>query len=176
VTTPDPRLSPPRIAALMRASSDAAVAEIRALGELAGVAPAPGAWSAREVLGHLVEADRRGFVGRIRAVVAKDRPTFQTWDQPAVAAERKDAERDSETLIAEFLAGRERDLDDVAGLDAASCARTGFHPVVGELSAWDLLHEWVHHDREHLAQIMSVTQSLVWPAMGNARRFSDPDS
>lgn len=167
-------LSPPEIAALSRASGDAAVAEIRALGSLSGVAPAPGEWSAKEVLGHLIEADRRGFVGRIRAVVSQDRPTFETWDQPAVAAERRDAEREAEELIGEFLAEREQGLNFVAGLDPVACTRTGIHPVVGELSISDLLHEWVHHDREHLAQILAVTQSLVWPAMGNARRFSDP--
>lgn len=170
----DAPLDLPGIAALMRASGDAAIAEIRALGRLSGVAPAPGEWSAREVLGHLIEADRRGFVGRIRAVVGQDHPTFETWDQPAVAAERGDAGRDPELLITEFLEGRERGLSFVSGLDVAVCARTGLHPIVGELSVWDLLHEWVHHDREHLAQIMRVTQSLVWPAMGNARRFSDP--
>jgi hypothetical protein len=91
-----------------------------------------------------------------------------------VAAERGDSERDSEVLIAEFLEERERGLRFISGLDVAACAGTGFHPVVGELSAWDLLHEWIYHDREHLAQILRVTRSLVWPAMGNARRFSDP--
>lgn len=170
----DVPLTLPRIAALMRTSGDAAIAEIRALGTLSSVAPAPGEWSAREVLGHLIEADRRGFVGRVRVVVGEDHPTFETWDQPAVAAERGDAERDSEGLIAEFLEERERGLGFISGLDAAACTRTGLHPVVGELSVWDLLHEWVHHDREHLAQILRVTRSLVWPAMGNARRFSDP--
>jgi hypothetical protein len=167
-------LSPSEVAVLMRASGDAAIAEIRALGSLSGVAPASGEWSAKEVLGHLIEADSRGFVGRIRAVVSQHRPTFETWDQPAVAAARRDAGRDSEELIAEFLVEREAGLDFVRGLDAVACTRVGTHPVVGELSVSDLLHEWIHHDREHLAQILAVTQSLVWPAMGNARRFTDP--
>ena len=29
-------------------------------------------------------------------------------------------------------------------------------------------------DRDHLAQLTALTQPLVWPAMGNARRFSEP--
>lgn len=163
------------IGALMRASSEAAIAEVRALGTRSSIAPAPGEWSANEVLGHLIEADRRGFVGRVRAVVEHDRPTFETWDQPVVAAARHDAERDPEELIAEFLFERETGLDFVAVLDPALFARTGIHPVVGDLSVSDLLHEWVHHDREHIAQMLAVTQSLVWPSMGNARRFSEPD-
>ena len=166
----------PRIVALMRASTGAAVGEVRALGELARVAPAPGEWCANEILGHLLEADGRGFVGRIRAIISEDGPRFEAWDQPAVAAARRDDERDPESIVAEFLAERAEGLRFVAALDPASMARLGVHPRVGELSVSDLLHEWVHHDREHLAQLLAASRSFAWPAMGNARRFSDPSA
>jgi hypothetical protein len=39
----------------------------------------------------------------------------------------------------------------------------------------DLLHEWVHHDRNHLRQILASVQAFVWPHMANAQRFSRPD-
>lgn len=168
-------LTPKQVTSLVRASGEAAVAEVRALGERSRIAPGPGAWSANEVLGHLIEADRRGFVSRMRLVLQEDRPTFEPWDQPAVAAARRDQERDPEDLVAEFLAVREDGLRFAADLQPVDCARLGLHPAVGELSVSDLLHEWVHHDREHVAQILAVTQSLVWPAMGNAQRFSQPD-
>lgn len=171
---PQAALTPTEIAALMRASTDGAVAEIRALGDRARVAPAPGEWSANEVLGHLVEADRRGFVGRMRLALLEDRPTFERWDQPAVAAARRDQERHPEDLVAEFLALREDGLRFAAGLTEADCRRVGLHPVVGELSISELLHEWAHHDREHLTQMLALSQLLVWPAMGNAQRFSKP--
>ena len=169
-------LSLDHIVALVRASTDAAVLEVRALGEHARLAPAPGEWGANEVLGHLVEADRRGFVGRIRALLASDRPLFEAWDQPAVAAARRDAEREPAALVEEFRAERGEGLRFVASLDPGSLGRLGVHPHVGELSASDLLHEWVYHDREHLAQLLAITQAIVWPAMGNARRFSDPSA
>ena len=35
-----------------------------------------------------------------------------------------------------------------------------------------LLHEWVHHDRNRLRQILTNVQARAWPHMGNARRFS----
>ena len=31
-------------------------------------------------------------------------------------------------------------------------------------------------DRDHLAQLSALTRRLVWPWMGNARRFSLPDA
>jgi hypothetical protein len=166
----------PRIVALVRASTDAAVGEVRALGEWARVAPAPGEWCANQILGHLVEADRRGFVGRIRAIMSADRPRFEAWDQPAVATARGDDERDPESIVAEFLVERAEGVRLVAALEPASLARVGVHPQVGELSVSDLLHEWVHHDREHLAQLLAASRSFAWPAMGNARRFSDPSA
>jgi hypothetical protein len=54
--------------------------------------------------------------------------------------------------------------------------RPGRHPQVGDVTVRDILHEWVHHDREHLAQLTALTQRLVWPGMGNARRLSELDA
>ena len=36
----------------------------------------------------------------------------------------------------------------------------------------DLLHEWVHHDRNHLKQMLSNIQAYVWPHMANAQKFA----
>ena len=38
----------------------------------------------------------------------------------------------------------------------------------------DLIHEWVHHDRNHVRQVLANVQGYVWPAMGNAQKFSAP--
>jgi hypothetical protein len=170
----DASLPIPTIVALMQASTAAVVGEVRALGDRARWRPGPGEWCANEVLGHLFEADRHGFVHRMRQAVAVARPAFQRWDQPGLAASRHDDEADPEALALAFLEQRDAGLAFVAGLGAADLARTGVHPMVGELSVSDLLHEWIHHDREHLAQLLAITQAVAWPAMGNARRFSDP--
>ena len=36
----------------------------------------------------------------------------------------------------------------------------------------DLLHEWVYHDRNHVQPILQNVKLLMWPEMGNTRRFS----
>ena len=48
----------------------------------------------------------------------------------------------------------------------------GIHPEVGGLRVDELLGEWVHHDRNHVRQLLAVTQARVWDQMGNARSFS----
>ena len=76
-------------------------AELAGLGAAAGWRPAPGEWSANECVGHLIEAERRGFAGRIRRIVDAAKgdqphlpPDLEAWDPPAVAAARRDDLRD----------------------------------------------------------------------------------
>ena len=169
-------LAPRQVAALLDASRKAVVAEMGALGMHARVRLIDGQWCANEVVGHLIEAEQRGFAGRIRAIIAEDEPILEGWIPPAVAAARHDDEADPEDLMGEFIGIRDASLVLVRSLGPSALARIGMHPQVGPVTVGNLIHEWVHHDRAHLAQLLELSQRLVWPAMGNARRFSDPDA
>jgi DinB family protein len=167
---------PARIADLLAASSATIVTELSALGPDGGWRPEPGEWSANECLGHLIEAERRGFAGRIRRILAADRPDIpadlEDWDPSALAAARRDDLRQGSELAAEFASLRADGLALVRSLRSEDLERVGIHPEVGPLRVGELLGEWVHHDRNHLRQMLAVTQSRVWAQMGNARRFS----
>jgi DinB family protein len=134
--------------------------------------PARGEWCAKEVLGHLLEAEERGFAGRIRTMLAVEHPALARWDPDEVARARGDCGRELSELLDRFLAVRDASATLVATLTPDDLGRSGLHPVVGALRVQDLLHEWVHHDRNHLRQILANVQAFVWPAMGNAQRFS----
>ena len=165
-----------QIAGLLRAGRDHIVTELTALGdEWARWRPAPGEWSANECLGHIIEADRRGFAGRIRRIIEKDGVAEAGWDQIAVAAERRDNERSVDTILAEFRSGRDDAIDLVGALRDEDLERHAVHAVVGRVTIRNLLHEWVFHDRNHIRQLLANAQARAWPAMGNARRFSHPD-
>ncbi len=167
-------LTPSRVAELLAATASLVEAEIAALREDgARWHPAPGAWCVNEVAGHLIEAEKRGFAGRIRTILAEDRPVLQAWDQAGVARERRDCERLAQSLWMEFMGLRKQSVELVRRLKPAELERSGVHPKVGELRVRDLLHEWVHHDRNHTKQILSNAQARVWPYMGNAQKFSD---
>ena len=173
-------LEPAVIADLLGASAETVVAELTALGDASRWQPAPGEWSANECVGHLIEAERRGFAGRIRIIVASGPggsvpaipPDLEEWDPTAVAAARRDTRRDAADLAAEFASLRADGIALVRSLDPADLAREGRHPVVGLLRVDGLLGEWVHHDRNHIRQMLAVTQARVWGQMGNNRRFS----
>jgi DinB superfamily len=166
-------LVPREVAGLLESTAAAILAEFAALSpEALAWHPAPGAWCAKEVLGHLIEAERRGFAGRVRVILAGDEPLLETWDQRAIAGARRDCDRPAAAVAEEFAGLRRESVALVGGLGAADLGRGGRHPTVGHLRIEDLLHEWVHHDRNHLRQMLANVQALVWPHMGNARRFS----
>jgi hypothetical protein len=136
--------------------------------------PGPDEWCVKEVIGHLIEAERRGFSGRIRIILGADNPTFQSWDPPAVARARGDCAKPVAALLDELAALRQDGATLVRGLREADLDRGGQHPTVGLLRVRDLLAEWVHHDRNHLRQALANVQAYVWPAMGNSQKFSAP--
>lgn len=68
---------------------------------------------------------------------------------------------------------REDSVALVKGLRRDDLERAGERPKVGRLRVADLLQEWVHHDRNHVKQVLANVQACVWPHMGNARRFSE---
>jgi hypothetical protein len=176
--TIDAVLPPDRIADLLAASATIIVAELLALGDEGGWRPEAGEWSANECIGHLIEAERRGFAGRIRIILAGPPGTtvaLEGWDPPAVAEARGDHRRSAAELAAEFDSLRADSIRLVRGLAPSDLARAGQHPEVGPLRVDGLLGEWVHHDRNHIRQMLAVTQARVWGQMGNNRRFSLED-
>lgn len=166
-------LSLTQIASLLEAAPDALNVFMSGLPEkIIGWHPGEGEWCVKECIGHLIEADKHGFDGRIRTILAEDTPQLTTWDIAGVLAARKDCERYLVELLDEWGDLRTQSADLIMDLSDKELLRTGIHPAVGELSIQDLLYEWVHHDQNHLKQILGNIQAYSWPHMGNAQRFS----
>ncbi len=176
MSDPPRPLTLPQAAALLQSAARALRSEAEALGE-EGTRwhRAPGEWCVNEVIGHLLEAERRGFAGQIRLILEEPGRDLGTWDQEQVARERRDCERSGTELLAEFEAGREESVRLVLSLTPEQLSLSGEHPDVGTLRVLDVLHEWPHHDRAHLMQVLSNVQARVWPHMGNTQRFSEID-
>jgi len=168
--------APGHIAALLGTAVTFLDAEFAALPDaIFAWHPVPGEWCALEVVGHFIETEERGFGGRIRTILAEERPRFHTWDPDAVARARRDCERDPAAVLAEFVRRRTTSVALVKTLTPDDLDRGGDHPEVGFLTVRDLLHEWVHHDANHLRQLLANVQAYSWPGLGNAQRFSMPE-
>jgi hypothetical protein len=176
VTTPA-SIAPRQAAALLGTMPIFLRAEFEAApGELLRWRPASEEWCVLEMVGHLIETEERGFAGRIRTILAEERPQFRTWDPSTVSRERQDERGDPAELLAEFIRRRTSGVTLVEVLTPADLERGGDHPEVGFLTVNDLLHEWIHHDANHLRQMLANIQAYTWPSMGNAQRFSAPDA
>jgi len=164
-------LTPEQVVLYLESTCALIESELKALGDDASWHQAPGEWCAREVVGHIIEAEKRGFAGRIRIILANERPNLQAWDQVEVEKERNDCARVTDSLWMEFMGLRHASVDLVKGLTATDLDRSGMHPKVGELKVRGLLQEWVHHDRNHTKQLLSIAMERVWPHMRNSQKF-----
>ena len=164
------------VADLLEMSGQAFASTLDALTpEIASWRPARGEWCVNEVVGHVIEAEKRGFEGRIRQILEVHEPTLLDWDSLAVSQSRHDCDRSPGDLKVELVAQRKKSVSLVRSLESSQLTRSGEHPRVGRLTIDELLHEWVHHDGNHLRQALGNVQAYVWPHMGNARRFTRPE-
>ena len=163
-------LSNAQIADLLESTCALIEAEMTALGdEGCRWHYKPGEWCVNECVGHLIEAEKRGFAGRIRDLIA-GKP-IQSWDQAQVARDRKDCDRVSQSLWMEFMGLRHDSIALVRELTPQDMDKSGTHPKVGLLRVRDLVQEWVHHDRNHTRQLLAIQQERVYPDMGNSQKF-----
>ncbi len=169
-------MTPAEVADLLESSGHAFAATLDALTpELASWRPAPGEWCVNEVVGHVIESEKNGFAGRIQVILGADEPELPTSDRDRIIKDRNDCVRGPKELKRELLELRHQSTKLVRSLRPDQMARGVLHPQVGRLTVEELLHEWVHHDGNHLRQALGNVQAYVWPNMGNARRFTRPE-
>ncbi len=112
--------------------------------------PAPGEWSARQVVLHLVAVETEVFQARLGDLETKADPHW-SWVEPGTADGPG-----SETLegaLARFGACRDATLRRVSALDETGWARSGTHSTYGVLDVVGLLRLAYDHDLEHLATL-----------------------
>jgi hypothetical protein len=76
-----------------------------------------------------------------------------------------------QSLWMEFMGVRHDSITLVRSLRPADLDKSIAHPKAGQLRVRDLLHEWVHHDRNHTRQLLAIAQQRAWPHMGNSQKF-----
>jgi hypothetical protein len=113
-------------------------------------APAPGEWSAREIILHLAAVEEEVWHARLDALEREDFPHWP-WVEPGPWAGPGD-----ETYLGALAIYSARRAATVARLDALEAhgwAHQGRHATYGILDVAALLRIALDHDEEHLAQI-----------------------
>jgi hypothetical protein len=137
--------------------------------DLLSTRPEPGEWCVLEVIAHLVATDADAFRARIASIIAGE-PEIVPFDPWAAINARDVAALDLGDLLAELRTEREAStafLESIRPSDLAATARYGRH---GTFAAGDFVHEWPHHDHEHLQQILDILKRSYLPHMGETMR------
>ncbi len=115
-----------------------------------GRAPAPGKWSAREVLCHLADVELV-FAFRLRQAAAEDHHVIQPMDQEKWAAAYGTVK--AETALEVFAAVRRWNLGFIESLPPAAFSKPVTHPERGRMTFRTLVETMAGHDLNHLGQI-----------------------
>ncbi len=116
-----------------------------------------GAWSLRDIAGHLAASEKENFEPRIHSIAAGERPTMTFYSND----ERDFSGTQLEDALGEWAETRARLLDYVRGLSDDERARTGLHDRYGEINVDRYLEIALEHDRDHLLGLERVAGELA---------------
>jgi uncharacterized damage-inducible protein DinB len=120
--------------------------------------PAPGQWSARQIVHHLADSEMTSAV-RFRLLVAEDRPAIKGYDQDEFAR-RLHYDRPYEASLELFRAARASTAELMACLTEAEWLREGTHSEVGRYGLDTWLRIYAAHAHRHASQIRVARASL----------------
>lgn len=117
--------------------------------------PAPGRWSAGEVLAHLADAEIvTGW--RVRSILASNGTPLQAFDQDEWANAFKYSEVDPSESLQTFTAARASLLSLLERVDPLRHTHHGLHAERGQETIGHLICLYAGHDVNHLKQIEAL--------------------
>jgi hypothetical protein len=113
--------------------------------------PAPGKWSAREVVHHLADSEMTSAI-RLRMLIAVDNPEIHGYDQDEFAR-RLYYDRPLEASLEAFKAARRSTAELLDRLTEAEWQRAGTHSEHGRYDVARWLEIYAAHAHQHANQI-----------------------
>jgi DinB superfamily len=114
--------------------------------------PAPGKWSAREVVHHLADSEMTAAI-RLRLLVAFDNPVIMGYDQDQFAR-RLYYDRPIEASLDAFKSARRATAELLDRLTEAEWEREGTHTEHGRYTMTRWLEIYAEHAHKHADQIL----------------------
>ena len=121
--------------------------------------PAPGKWSAREIVHHLADSEMTSAV-RLRLLVAEENASIRPYDEKAFAAHLHYDRPIAHSLLA-FQAARLSTGELLDAMTDADFARKGTHPEHGRYGVERWLEIYAEHAHNHADQIRRARASAA---------------
>ena len=129
-------------------------------------------WSPYAVLGHLVHCEITDWLPRLKIILEHGpaRP-FDPFDREAQFKEGLD--RTMEILLDQFRERRAANLEELKAmrLGPEQLALVGTHPVLGTVTARQLVATWTTHDLAHLLQVNRIMAKRMREEVGPWAEF-----
>ena len=113
--------------------------------------PAPGKWSAREIVHHLADSEMTAAI-RLRLLIATERPQIIGFDQEEFAR-RLYYDRPIEASVEAFKSARRTTAEILDRMTEAEWAREGTHSEHGRYTVERWLEIYAAHAHNHAEQI-----------------------
>ena len=129
-------------------------------------------WSAFDIVGHLIFAERNNWVARTRFILEfGETRAFPPFDRLGQAKESQG--KTLPDLLDEFARVRAASLSELRALklQPEDLDRRGLHPALGVVTLSQLLATWVAHDLTHLHQLTRVMAVQYRDEVGPFSRF-----
>jgi hypothetical protein len=121
-------------------------------GEEEDFAPAPGKWSARQIVAHLADSELVA-AHRFRLIVAEDGPTLTAYDQELWARNLDYARRKPKQSLETFRRLRSENYELLKGLPESAFERSGNHTEAGAITLQALVERTAGHTESHARQL-----------------------
>jgi len=119
--------------------------------------PAPGKWSIHEIVCHMRDAERDGYLYRYRKILAEDNPTLPDVDGDKSALERQYGRMNLREVVRDWRAARKEVLAVLKKIKGEQWQRIGTHESLGPMSLDVILkRQALGNDEAHLGQIENI--------------------
>jgi hypothetical protein len=129
-------------------------------------------WSAWDIVGHLIYADRADWMPRARRILEfeESRP-FDPFDRNGHLRECEG--KSLPQLLDDFADVRRERLAELRGLGLShsDLRLRGLHPALGSVTLSELLSTWAAHDLNHLHQVSRVLANAWRESVGPFSKF-----
>ncbi len=127
--------------------------------------PAPGKWSIHEIVCHMRDAERLGYLYRYSKILAEDNPTLPDVDGDKLALERQYGRMNLREVLRDWRAARKEVLAILKKVKPDQWQRIGTHEFLGPFSLEVVLQrQALGNDEAHLGQIEDIKKR--WEILG----------